>query len=249
MELVRGWYSKDVPEKTGQIRLCKATVYRDIVTDVPGIRDDKEGKTRLRAEGTVRRRAKDNWLPETTVELALNDGEISGTAHLAEGSNRAALKQEISTEIYPVPYIFCASQKPESADEERALKEAFSNRYDEWYTINDAETLGRELEKAINGWLFDRQVTERRITKRYGWVNYYEGDRPEAVADISDEKWGKDLAAYLFSMQAWFNKRKIYEKEAEYRYAYVIESPQLQTLPDCIFLDLTMSAIRMLERT
>ena len=48
MELVRGWYSKDVPEKTGQVRLCKATVYRDIVTDVPGIRDDKEGKTRLR---------------------------------------------------------------------------------------------------------------------------------------------------------------------------------------------------------
>ena len=28
-----------------------------------------------------------------------------------------------------------------------------------------------------------------------------------------------------------------------------IESPQLQTLPDCIFLDLTMSAIRMLEWT
>ena len=80
-------------------------------------------------------------------------------------------------------------------------------------------------------------------------MRYYEGDRPEAVADISDEKGEKDLAGYLFSMQAWFNKRKIYEKEAEYRYAYVIESPQLQTLPDCIFLDLTMSAIRMLEWT
>ena len=105
------------------------------------------------------------------------------------------------------------------------------------------------MEKAINGWLFDQQVTERRITRRYGWVSYYEGDRPEAVADISDEKVGKDLAAYVVSMQAWFNKRKIYEKEVEYRYAYVIESPQLQTLQDCIFVDLTMSAIKMFERT
>ena len=195
----------------------------------------RRGKPDYARKGRLEGGAKDNWMPETTVELALNDGEISGTAHLAEGSNRAAIKQEISTEIYPVPYIFCASKKPESADEERALKEAFSNRYDAWYTINDAKTFGRELEKAINGWLFDRQVTERRITKRYGWVSYYEGDRPEAVADIFDEKGGKDLAAYLFSMQAWFNKRKIYEKEAEYRYAYVIESPQA----DCIFLDLT----------
>ena len=165
MELVRGWNSQHAPEKTGQIRLCKATVYRDIDADVSGIRDDKEGETRLRAEGMVRRRGDDNWLPETTVELALNDGEVSGTAHLEEGSDRAILKQEIGTEIYPVPYIFCASRKPESADEERVLKEAFANEYDAWYIIKDADALGKELEKAINGWLFDQQVTERRITR------------------------------------------------------------------------------------
>ena len=246
---MRGWKSKDIPEKTGQIRLCKATVYRDIDTSIPGIRDDKEGETRLLFEGTVTRRGEDNWLPEMTVEIALDDDAVYGTAHLEEGSSRASLKHEVRTEIYPVPYIFCTSRKPESADEERALKEAFSNRYDAWYKIKDAQALGRELEKAINGWLFDRQVTERRITKRYGWVSYYQGDKPRIVADMSDEKGGKDIVDYLANMRAWFNKRKIYEAEAEYRYAYVIESPQFQTLPDCIFVDLTMSAIKLFERT
>ena len=250
MELIRAWNSQFAPEKTGQIRLCKATFYRDIDTIHPGIRDEKEGETRLRVEGSITREGENSLcLPETTVTIAMNDGEIVGTAHLERGSNRTTFKQELRTEVRPVPYIYCASRKPESTGEERALREAFSKEYDAWYIIKDSAALGMELEKAINGWLFDRQVTQRRLTKRYGWMSYYDGEIPRVVADLSDEDSGNGVARYIASMEAWFNKRQSYEAEAEYRYAYVIESPQLNALPDCIFLDLTMSAIKLFERT
>ena len=250
MVLIRAWNSHYAPEKTGQIRLCKATFYRDIDAIHTGIRDEKEGETRLRVEGSITREGENNLcLPETTVTIAMNDGEIVGTAHLERGSNRATFKQELRTEVHPVPYIFCASRKPESCGEEQALKGAFSKEYDAWYLIKDADALGRELVKAINGWLFDRQVTQRRLTKRYGWMSYYGGDKPRIVADLSDEDSEIGVAGYIASMEAWFNKRQSYEAEAEYRYAYVIESPQLSALPDCIFLDLTMSAIKLFERT
>ena len=236
MELIRAWNPQYAPEKTGQIRLCKATFYRDIYTNHPGIRDEKEGKTRLRVEGSITREGEDSLgLPETTVTIAMNDGGIVGTAHLERGSNRATFKQELRTEVLPVPYVFCASRKPESTGEESALKGAFSKEYDAWFIIKDSDALGRDLEKAINGWLFDRQVTQHKLTKRYGWMSYYDGEIPRIVADLSDEDSGNGVVGYIASMEAWFNKRQSYEAEAEYRYAYVIESPQLSALPDCVF--------------
>ncbi|MCY4588676.1 MAG: hypothetical protein OXB98_21855 [Bryobacterales bacterium] len=249
MELIRGCDSQFAPEKTGQIRLCKATFYRDIDVANLGIRDEKEGETRLLAEGTITREAKDDLLlPETAVTIAMSDSEVVGTAHLKEGSKRATFKHELRTEVHPIPYIFCTSRRPESTDEERVLKEALHKEYNAWYIIKDADALGRELEKSINGWLFDRQVTESKLTKRYGWVKYYEGDKPRVIADMTDDNWGDRVTEYLVSMEAWFNKRHIYHNEAEYRYAFVIESSQLPTLPKFILLDLTMSAIRLFER-
>ena len=121
--------------------------------------------------------------------------------------------------------------------------------YDAWYTIKDAEALGRELEKAIKGWLFDRRVREHTLLHRYDWVSYYRGDKPDVIADMTDDRWGDDVASHLASMNAWFSKREKYSEEMEYRYAYVLESPVLPTLPECIHLDLTMAAIKLFERS
>lgn len=253
MELIRGWNSKYIPEKTGRIRLCKATYYHDVDTLFTGIRDEKEGETRLSAETTVTRDGEDDLLlPETTVTVAFDDDEVIGTARLERGSKRATFRHEFRAEVHPVPYIFCTSRKPDSADEEKALHEALPYEYDAWYTIKDADRLGRELEKAINGWLSDRQITERTLIRRYDWVKYYQGESPRVlldIADISNGIRGTQFADYVASMEAWFNKRLIFEKEAEYRYAYIIRSPQLRTLPNCICIDLTMSAIELFERT
>ena len=56
MELFRGWNSCHAPVKTGQIRLCKATYYRDVDVTSPGNRDEKEGETRVLAEAGLEER-------------------------------------------------------------------------------------------------------------------------------------------------------------------------------------------------
>ena len=248
MELFRGYNSCHAPERTGQVRLCMATFYRDVDVARPGNRDAKEGETRVLAEGRIRRDG--DFLPETTISIELGD-EVSGVAHLEEGDRGATFKHELHTEVHPIPYIFCASRKPESPDADRALREFLSKDrdYDAWYTIKDADALGRELEKAIKGWLFDRRVREHKLTHRYGWVSYYRGDKPEVIADLTDDRWGDDVAGHLASMNAWFSKREKFSGEMEYRYAYVVESPELPSPPECIHLDLTMAAIRLFERS
>ena len=251
MELFRGYNSRHAPDKTGQVRLCKATFFRDVDVANPGNRDEKEGETRILTEGTVTREDDGGFgLGETTLTIE-EDGEVTGVAHLERGSKGTTFKKELRTEVHPVPYIFCAARKPETSDEERRLKEFLSKDrdYDAWYTIKDAEALGRELEKAVNGWLFDRRVRVHKLYRRYGWVSYYPGKKPDVVADMTDDRWGDDVADHLASMNAWFSKRQEYSEEMEYRYAYVLESPELSTLPECIDLDLTMAAIKLFERS
>ena len=246
MELIRGWNARYAPGKTGRIRLCKATYYRDVDVSGPGIRDEKEGETRLAAEGTVTREGR-GLLPEMTVAISDDDGVV-GVAHLESDSSRATFSQDVRIEVNPVPYIFCASRRPESVDEERALRGAMGDEYDAWYVIRDADALQRELEKAIKGWLFDRDVSQHRLTWRHGWVSYYRGDKPQVAGDITRDQWEDDVARHVAWMEPWFNKREKYGAEAEYRYAFIVESPQIPTFPECIDLELTVSAVRLFER-
>ena len=72
--------------------------------------------------------------------------------------------------------------------------------YDAWYAIRDSNALGREPEKAIRGWLFDRGVSSRTLYRRYGWVQYYKEDRPAIVADL-DQGVGEGLNRVLDMMK------------------------------------------------
>ena len=245
MQLYRGWNARYAPEHTGRIRLCKATFYRDIDPSQPAIHDEQEGETRVLAQGSVTRNGSE--LPEMTLTTELDDGKVSGVAHLKRGQTKATLEQNLHAEVQPVPYIFCTSRKPSSPDEAVALKRALSDEYDAWYTVKDAHALGRELEKAIKGWLFDHRVTEHRLNWRHGWVRYYEGETPEPVADITSGRSRIDLAHHLKTMEPWFNKQSKYRDELEYRYAFALDSPQWHAFPDCICVDLTMAAIALFE--
>ena len=246
MQLFRGWNSRYAPEHTGRIRLCKATFYRDVDPSLPAIRDEQEGETRVQAQGSVEREGP--VLSNTTLTLIGDDGRVSGVARLERGKTKATLEQNLHVEVRPVPYIFCASRWPSSPDEAAAMKQALGDEYDAWYTIKDAHALGRELEKAIKGWLFDNRVTQHRLQSRHGWVSYYEGETPEPVADITSGRSGIDLVHYLESMEPWFNKRSKYGNEFEYRYAFALESPQWHAFPECICVELTMAAIALFER-
>ena len=230
----------------GRIRLSKASYYREIEVSGSGIRDEKEGEIRVAAEGSVTREG-EGVLPEMTVTIS--DGEeVVGVGHLESESTRATFRQDVRIEVNLVPYIFCVSRRPESVEEERALRRAMGVEYDAWYLIRDADALRRELQKAIRGWLFDRDVAQHKLIWREGWVSYYRGDKPQVAGDITKDRWEEDVARHVELMEPWFNKREKYRAEAEYRYAFIVESPQVPTLPECIDLELTVSAVRLFER-
>ena len=78
----------------------------------------------------------------------------------------------------------CTSRKPDTSRGLQTLRNAINQDYDAWYAIHDSDALGRELEKAIKGWLFDRGVNSHTLYRLYAWVRYYEGDRPPIIAEL-----------------------------------------------------------------
>ncbi len=181
------------------------------------------------------------------MEIQLNNGEDPTIVHLPSGERETSFKQVVPVEINPIPYIFCASSKPGTAASLRALKNRINEDYDAWYVIKNPKALERELEKAIKGWLFDQRVTRYSLTRRHGWVHYYEGDRPPIIADL-EQGINEQAARLLASMELWFKKRAKFREEHEYRYAYVVESPELPTPPEYMDLELTVRATKMFER-
>ena len=250
MELVRGWESRFSPAKTGRIRLRKATYYRDVELPGTGVRDEKEGKTRILATSSVSREATSGGLDlptDVTMKLQLNNGEDPTIVHLPRGEREVSFKQIVPVDVNPIPYIFCLSRKPETVAGLQALKASINEDYDAWFSIKDPDALGRELEKAVKGWLFDQRISRHSLTWRHGWVHYYEGDRPPIIADL-EQGINEETAHFLASMEPWFGKRAKFREEQEYRYAYVVESPELSTPPEFMDLDLTVRATRMFER-
>ena len=245
MELVRGWESQFAPENTGQLRLREAAYYRDVDLPDTGVQDEKEGTARVLATSSVSREG--DFLSDTTMELHLIDGEDPTIVHMPGNVRRASFQQIVPVDLHPVPYIFCTSRKPETAAGFQALKKAINEDYDAWYSIKDPEALERELEKAIKGWLFDQQVARHSLYRVCGWVQYYDGDRPPIIADL-EKGIDEEFTHLLGFMKLWFNKRARFRDEQEYRYAYVVESLELPTLPDYIDLELTVRATRMFER-
>ncbi|MCY3822031.1 MAG: hypothetical protein OXH52_22205 [Gammaproteobacteria bacterium] len=122
MKLVRGWEFKNAPENTGQIRLRPAAFYRDVELAAPGVRDEKEGKATLLAEASVSRDG--GFLGDTTLKLHLNDGEDPAVVHLPEGVHQTSFTQAVPVDIHPVPYVFCTSIMPPTAEELPTLKNA-----------------------------------------------------------------------------------------------------------------------------
>lgn len=250
MEFLRGWESQFSPEKTGRIRLRQATYYRNGKLTGAGIRDENEGKTRIMATSSVSRQVVSgdlDILSDITIDLDLNNGEDPTVVHLPRGEREVSFEQIVPIDVHPIPYVFCMSRMPETPAELQALKNTINEDYDAWYSIKDPEALGRELEKAIKGWLFDRRIARHALTRRYGWVHYHDGDRPPIIADL-EQGISEEAAGLLDSMKLWFEKPAKFREEREYRYAYVVESSELSTPPEYMDLELTVRAVRMFER-
>ena len=246
MKLLRGWESQYAPANTGQIRLRKAAFYRDVEIAAAGVRDEKEGKASVLANASVSRDGA-SLSDNTTFELHLDEGEEPVVVQLPAGVRQASFTQIVPVDIRPVPYVFCASKMPSTACGLQKLRKTINEDYDAWYAIRDPDAFGRELEKAIKGWLFDQRVNRHSLYRMYGWVHYYRGETPPVIGHL-DQGVGDNLNSVLDVMRLWFNKRARFQDEQEYRYAYVVESAEIEALPEHMDLELTVRATRMLER-
>ena len=103
---------------------------------------------------------------------------------MSSGVREASFQQIEPIEFRPAPYVFCCSRKPGTAAGLQARKKATNEDYDAWYPVENPGALGRELENAVGGWLFDRQVARYTLHRAYGWVHYYVGDRPPIIGNL-----------------------------------------------------------------
>lgn len=158
-----------------------------------------------------------------------------------------SFKVKTPVKLHPAPYIFCTSQMPKTRPNLENLKKAINEDYDAWYSIKDPQALGHELEKAINRWIFDQQIKRHSLYKLHGLVHYYEGDKPPVIADL-EHGMSEEFIHLRGLMKLWFIKQAKFSNDREYRFAYIVESSELSTLPEYIDTDLTVRAIRMFEK-
>ena len=80
-------------------------------------------------------------------------------------------------------------------------------------------------------------ISEHQIIRQMSWVAYSYDTPPPAVelGELDDMK--------LFTR--WFQKNRKYSDQQEYRLARVIRSPQMQTFPDAICIELTKTGLSL----
>ena len=220
--------------------MSKASVYRDIGEE-EGIGDPREGEVRMRDVGEVTV----NW--DGSLPFRMTDDMKAGAdaefaremrAHLAEqyddpdvrvekvgdgdgGEETWRVSQNLKLDDSPVdsPFVLCLSREPATRSEWEKLRASLPSRLDTWTAteVEDLDSLDFEIECAFKRWLGLHGAKNHRLWRARGWVTYYDTIPPSIGIDQLD---GVVLLA------RWFQKRKQYRYQAEYRLAWHWESPQ-----------------------
>ena len=237
MELIRGWEKQYAPDVTGGLRLSKGSLYRDISGE-EGLRDSQEGEIRLISDGQISRTSDWSGSPPITVvvssEQDARDVVVEG---LMPGETRK-IQQHLRVEDSGLdsPFLFCLSKKPGAEDDWHTLKDALPEKYDTWTILENVRGLSFEIECGIKRWLALNEITHHRIDRYRGWVTYSYDTAPPSV---DPRNLGRVLEA------RWFRKNKRYSGQQEYRLAWAISSPQVETFPDYIDIELTKTGLAL----
>lgn len=264
MELIRGWERKYTPTVLGGLRLSKASVYRGI-EDEEGLGDAQEGELRVNMTGKVSLSEDTSVLSPTplSVSVDLEDGPEFEVKDLMPGFRRRnhrlpctngpefevrnlmpgetrEVRYDLQLEDSALvsPFLFCLSRKPSTESDWAALQAALPDRYDTWTVTEDVCGLNFEIEWGIRRWMALNRITQHRITRYKGWVTYSYDTTPPGV-DPSDL--GQVLEA------RWFRKNRRFSGQQEYRLAWAISSPQMETFPDTIDIELTRSGLALFK--
>ena len=238
MELIRGWESEYAPNVTGGLRLRKARLYRDMEEE--GLGDAQEGEIRVNTQAEISMSGSEFASFPTSLSVSMEpDGPEFEVKDLMPGETRKVqYDQRVEDSALGIPFLFCLSRQPITDCEWNSLQAALPERYDTWTVTEDVCGLKFEIEWGIRRWMALNGITQHRIDKYWGWVTYSYDTTPPSV-DPSDI--GQVLEA------RWFRKSRRFSSQQEYRLAWLISSPQMETLPDCIDIELTRTGLALFK--
>ena len=133
------------------------------------------------------------------------------------------------------PFLFCLSREPATMHDWETLWAALPKRYDTWTVTEDVRALSFEIECGIERWMKLNGITERSVVRFKGWMTYSYDTTPLGVelGNFDDMK----------LIRRWLQKRRKYSGQQEYRLAWIIRSPQMETFPDTIDIELTRTGV------
>lgn len=252
MRLIRGWESQYAPEATGGLRLCTAQLYREIGEE-EGLGDRREGEVRVGQETIMV-----NWDTDITpivlgsplgenlqgvteeglmarLSEALDDPEIA-IEQTGTGVWRISQNIRVEDAALGSPFLLCLSREPKTRVEWERLRGALPDRYDTWTVTEDLESLYFEIECGIKRWIGLNEITQHSMVRNRGWVSYSYYTIP-ANAPIND----------VMHVVRWFQKRRQYSNQQEYRYAYLVRTAQWEALPSYIDIELTRTGLGLFK--
>ena len=256
MRLIRGWEKRYAPEATGGLRLSRPIVYR-AMGEEDGLGDRREGEVRVNVDTEMTiKEYEDEYnahpfrpSPEERERL---DSETA--RHVAELLNKESddpdvemeerepgnwkVRQQVKLDDSEMgsPFLFCLSREPSSASGWERLRAALPDRYDTWTVTEDLDSLKFEIECGIKRWMGLNEITAHRLWTNRGWVTYSFDHFPPGV-DVEE----------ALQINRWFRKRRKYQDQEEYRFAWALSSPQLNILPDFVDIELTRTGLNLFQ--
>ena len=254
MRLVRGWEKQFAPDVTGGLHLSRPIVYR-AMGEEDGLGDRREGEVRVNVEGEMTiREDENNALPfrPSPEERERLDAETA--RHVAGLLNRESddpdvemeqrvpgnwkIRQQVKLDDSEMgsPFLFCLSREPTSASGWERLRAALPDKYDTWTVTEDLDSLRFEIECGLKRWLGLNEITEHQLMASRGWVAYSFDHFPPGV-DVEE----------VLQIKKWFRKRRKYQDQEEYRFAWTLSSSQLNILPDFVDIELTKTGLSLFQ--
>jgi hypothetical protein len=236
MRLIRGWESRYAHNETGGLQLSTARLFRESGEE-DGLGDQREGEIRLAMPASIERTVGELGTP-MDLSLQLGPDEPLIEVEKLEPGERREIRQELRAEdsgLNDSPFLCCLSREPTTLREWETLRAALPERYDTWTVTEDVGALQFEIECGIVRWLKLNGITRHSITRFMGWVEYSYETTPPAF-DLDD----LDITKLL---ERWLRKRRKYRGQQEYRLAWVLSSPQMETFPVKLEIELTRTGL------
>ena len=236
MRLIRGWESQYLPEIIGGLRLSKAKTFRKIGEE-EGIGDSREGEIRVELPVTLSSVGDNPMAMPIDFTMALGEDEPPVVIeNVQPGETREAMQSlRVDDAALDSPFLFCLAREPTTVEGWEKLKASLPQRYDAWTVTDDINALQFEIEIGIKRWLALKGITMFNTLRTMGWVVYPYDEFPPAIP--------MDEPAEEGQTPRWFQKRRRYRDQQEYRLAWDLTSPQWEEFPSTVDIELTRTGL------